>query len=798
MDQPKTAPQATGTSTPGSAPADDPGAAHARAYPKAVTPLHSNGCALLIGINDYRAFDPSGNCDLKGGAHDTVAIARCCTVLGMDPVDIHILRDDIESSGNPFTIEPKGKTTRAAIQAQLEWLREQLDAGRKGLLWYSGHGAYTEKDGLLLCPSDTDTAFANTISFNGLKTLLGPNAAKNLTVVLDCCHGGPRVDKLGRRSSTLGGDPIEAGAAFDLQIGAIVLAACAPGEQTQQSWFSALAHGAFTWALLSTANQWQAQQQGGNVRMDLDYATLMAKASELLHVLEFEGKPQLYGPPGVDVGKLAALQLGDAPEATSQYPDADRGGVELDPDMRYTLSLGGGLTSTIATSPVSSRLTPLTNCLSTEYWTVNAAFLTAARNGTGSPMTMRATSPSSSWPLPAPGASSNFGMPTNAVWTKATMPTARVWQGTLSDGSIVALDFSGLAAPKAGGIWSGSLTWYLVPGTQGLQALIFGAAGDTLTLQYAAASAPASSQWYTMEQSPLTWSPTRSVVTPPRATSALQTTSVAARDNKLLYMSCNCGSGSTSGIFTSSNGSSWTNLNVNQGSFGYLAALDTSVYVACVNEGAISIYDLLSDPRIEAQPYLYAVPWGLVGLNHLLYLVYTGNSDDLPHLSVWSVGKSIEQVGTSTTIMPTQVASMTLAAFNDRLYVACKTAPTSGPSALQVWWYDPSATAAWQLTTGDLSPLPATATCPTLAVFNNRLFLVVVDSSTSHVWLCSTPSDGAAAWSGFQDLTLQMPTLLVNPNVAPVAILGLAALGNSLVLAYGDGTNVYTVQTLAT
>jgi len=260
-----------------------------------VTPFHSNACALIIGINDYRAFDPTGARDLKGGAHDTVAIERCCTVLGMAPANIHVVRNDVESKGNPFVLKGVGDTTRKGLLAELAWLREQLDAGRGGLLWYSGHGAHTSADGLLLCPSDTTGDLGNTIPFRALRDALGPRAAESLTVVLDCCHGGPAVDAFGRPSTTLNSNTIAPGVADDdLQIGAVVLMACAPGEQAQQSWFSALPHGAFTWALLSVANQWEAAQQGGNVAMTLTYRQLLKKATILLDALEFEGTPQLY------------------------------------------------------------------------------------------------------------------------------------------------------------------------------------------------------------------------------------------------------------------------------------------------------------------------------------------------------------------------------------------------------------------------------------------------------------------------------------------------------------------------
>jgi hypothetical protein len=764
-----------------------------------VTSLHSDGCALLIGIDDYRAFDPSGDSDLKGGAHDTVAAARCCTVLGMNPVDIHILRDDVESAGNPFTIRSKGKTTRAAIEAQLGWLREQLDAGRKGLLWYSGHGAHTEKDGLLLCPSDTDATFAGAISFKGLKALLGPNAAQNLTVVLDCCHGGPRVDRLGRRSSTLGGDPIEAGAAFDddLQIGAIVLAACAPGEQTQQSWFSALPHGAFTWALLSTANQWQAQQQGANVRMDLDYATLMAKAGELLRVLEFEGNPQLHGPPGVDVGKLAALQIGNDPEATSPDPDADRGGVELDPDMHYALGFShSDATAVIDTSPISGTST--TSCFSTEYWSLNAAFLTAAAAGTASG-TLTLTAASARPDLPVlPGSFGGFALPTNAAWKQSgSGPSGNVWYAS-RDSSVIVLDFSDLRAPAAGAIWSGTLAWH-VASTTSPDAHIFGTnVGDTLQLSYGSVPSsilPAGATWYKMVLSPLTWSPTTALV--PRGTTipAQSPTSLAVQ-NTTLYMTCYV-PGVTTILFSSSDGVRWAQSTVNADAQGTaLAALGTSLFGAYVGarEGAIVICDMLNPGVSYLDTGIQGTLPALAGVGSTLYMVTAPASGGPPSFTAWSAGTTIHASGAATSIGTAPASAPTLAVFNGKLYLAVLASPGPNLAVVQVWYYNPAdRKPAWKPSTGDLSTLPVSGRSPQLAVFNGRLFLTVTDGASSHVWLCSTGSDDATGWSGFQDLTLQLPGLLDAGSGTR-----LSALGSSLVLAYGDGTDACVVQTLVT
>src|SRR5262249_32099643 len=157
------------------------------------------------------------------------------------PENIHVVCSEVDGESSVALPVARIKdTSQNGIYAQIEWLRAQLEAGDKeGLLWYSGHGAHTNAQGLLLCPSDTTDNLSNTIPFDALRDKIGEKAAKNLMVVLDCCHDGSVADALGRTSTTLGGDPVPEDIADDkMEIGAIVLAACALGEQTQQSSFA--------------------------------------------------------------------------------------------------------------------------------------------------------------------------------------------------------------------------------------------------------------------------------------------------------------------------------------------------------------------------------------------------------------------------------------------------------------------------------------------------------------------------------------------------------------------------------
>jgi hypothetical protein len=462
------------------------------------SPFHSTGCALIIGINDYSAFDSTGARNLKGSVNDAVSVAQLCSDLGMAPEDIHVVCSESDGEGlDQLRVERIKDTSQSGIYAQIEWLRQKLEAGgREGLLWYSGHGAHLADKGLLLCPSDTTADLSNTIPFRGLREKLGPDAARHLAVVLDCCHGGSIVDRLGRTSTTLGGDPVPEHLAGDeMEIGAIVLTACALGELTQQSVFASHWHGAFTWAFLSVLDQWQKVQQGGNVRLDVTYRELMKKTTVLLDALEFEGTPQIYPR---SAGGLAVLQRGYETLATSKTPDANRPTVQMDTGSKgyqwykltsgdtliaYVLSVGG-----TATTAGTSTNFPA----NTEYWFMQ----TTTAPSTSLTVTKLSTMPTASISF----GYQSFTMAQNpTTWNDSRTPsgsagnsgTAPPTPPTFISGAIGltwGLSYGGTAQ-----VWGGSLTWY----STGTSNNLF--SGSTTSTTLTVTNTPAAPTWHSVD-----------------------------------------------------------------------------------------------------------------------------------------------------------------------------------------------------------------------------------------------------------------------------------------------------------
>src|SRR5262245_32103779 len=107
--------------------------------------------ALLIGVDDYTAYDASMNLppdtsNLRGGRNDAVAWYAIARALGIPADRITLLTSpiltlaDLPPGAEGTTLGP---ATRSAILTAIDALGERLDGGdpAQGLLSFSGHGA---------------------------------------------------------------------------------------------------------------------------------------------------------------------------------------------------------------------------------------------------------------------------------------------------------------------------------------------------------------------------------------------------------------------------------------------------------------------------------------------------------------------------------------------------------------------------------------------------------------------------------------------------------------------------------
>jgi hypothetical protein len=361
----------------------------------------NDGYAVLIGVDDYSAFDasrklPKGTTSLSGSINDVKVWWKQCRLLGMTPAQIRVLTspviDHTELEG--ARSENVGPATAAEIRAKVGWLAEKLGQASRptGLLTYSGHGDWLEGKGPVVCPSDVTFVegkggavdLAHALSYADLNALIGHHPAENLTVVLDCCHTGGASDGGAALAavSTNAGRPLSLtwrpmpkdDGAHATQFAGRVLSAAGPSHLAYQSKFDGVDRGAFSWSLTSAMEQWRAVQACRGVRLDVSYGRLVETSKRLLSALWFPQVPALQGPAGL--AGLAVFQHGltAKPALTTPRPNGGRKPLEVDSGLdvwrQYWFNFTDANDTAFATLIiVNSNFTGFST--GTEYWYIN-------------------------------------------------------------------------------------------------------------------------------------------------------------------------------------------------------------------------------------------------------------------------------------------------------------------------------------------------------------------------------------------------------------------------------------------
>jgi hypothetical protein len=388
----------------------------------------NHGYALLIGVNDYAAYDasrdqPKGTSDLPGSVNDVRAWWALCSALGFRPENVRVLASPgIHGEKLPGAGEhTMGEATEKGILDGVKWLTEKLggDATAIGLLTYSGHGDFVEQKGLVVCPTNvTGKDLQHSIPFVDLRAAIdAAHAGANLTVVLDCCHSGGG-GSASRKGLSLTGRPVPKAILDDVkEISGRVYSAAPRDGLAYQAEFAGRYHGALTWALTSTLEQWKAVQQGDSLRLTVSYGESLRRTQALLSALSFKQTPGLHG--GANVADLAVFQSGSDPQPTSPDPDVSPMPMQLDPGMFngapngdyrvYQLTLAS---STVLAKIMATGATPPTGYLAnTEYYWV----LTNLNGSSRVTVTAADYAPSTTAGIPSGVAS--FSWNENAAWS---------------------------------------------------------------------------------------------------------------------------------------------------------------------------------------------------------------------------------------------------------------------------------------------------------------------------------------------------------------------------------------------
>lgn len=489
----------------------------------------SNGYALLIGIDDYSAYDASvgqakGTSDLPGGRNDVRAFWRICLDLGIQPENIRVLtspelkHDELEGAKNANF----GPATESEILKQVDWLAQKLGAEAKpsGLLAYTGHGDYSEAKGLVLCPTDVaGDDLDHAIPFSTLQSkLASKDAAANLTVVLDTCHSGTgaKPQQGGWQVASLRNRRIVAStlksAARDMP-GGRVLAASSVEQSAYQAKFSGVYQGAFSWAIGSVLEQWKLVQEGENVRVTISYEELRSRAEALLKSLSFPQTPQLQAAPEVE--KLSFFHQGLTAHAdeTSKEPDAQPIIQQLDPGTKdyniYSMTYTAGST-TSTSKTLSARTTYNTGTVTftadNEYWSMTSTFNGHVNSpASGATLELDGSAGSQDWPhsggvsgFPVSGALAMFKMPATIPansWVQTTNPPSGTFIMNTSTTSNAGIEFNLTAPVPPSTTWSGNITWYVLARNSPTGFVL--AAGSDTTFTEGTAPSPATNySWY--------------------------------------------------------------------------------------------------------------------------------------------------------------------------------------------------------------------------------------------------------------------------------------------------------------
>lgn len=181
------------------------------------------GRALLVGIDAYEHYE-----QLEGCAADAAAMAEA---LGHN-------EDDSENY-NCKVLGANGSVTKGELLAELRRWLFHPDWRGDSLCHFSGHGYESLLEGRLVT---TDKTVDDAVAMFELVQLAGRSNARNVTIILDCCHSGaaalaPSIQPHGARGVAM------------LPLNVSILAASSGREEAVED--GAVGGGLFTAALLA-------------------------------------------------------------------------------------------------------------------------------------------------------------------------------------------------------------------------------------------------------------------------------------------------------------------------------------------------------------------------------------------------------------------------------------------------------------------------------------------------------------------------------------------------------------------
>ncbi len=270
---------------------------------------NDNAYALLVGVGDYAAFDPSGRADLKGPPHDVAAWLHMMRDLGVPPSQIMIC----VSPRMPFYVPPAhtrdvqfSGTSKAELCAALGWLVKQLDENQaaKAVLTWSGHGTRTDA-GQILCPSDIEArggVLSNALPVTEVAAILSARSRARITAFIDTCHndtgftdavGTARSRALPWQGATTKVVPGE-GATHDV-FGDLVMSSSEVGHVSYEVPVIGGVRGAFSWAASNLIHRYGLVDGVEGTTSGLTFNALARLSPDILKGMLVEQRPRFLG-----------------------------------------------------------------------------------------------------------------------------------------------------------------------------------------------------------------------------------------------------------------------------------------------------------------------------------------------------------------------------------------------------------------------------------------------------------------------------------------------------------------------
>ena len=261
--------------------------------------MQTTSTSLLIAVSDYSNYDrsaglPVGSSNLFSPQNNLTSMWQLLRGIGFAAPDFAITSSPL---CNNFGAHPGfyGEATRDLVLQGVEFVAHNLASSdqTRALIYFSGHGAWDETEGPVLCPTDLrsqEGTLINMVSLAEIEAMMSEIApGKSVTFILDCCDSGlPGTSSPVHRPSLW-----RLGQTAKLRDRDVLFSSTGPRHVGVETRIDGAWHGAFTWALCQAANQFAHRPGEGFLYLDLSLKSLATRAGQLLQGLSIPQTPQL-------------------------------------------------------------------------------------------------------------------------------------------------------------------------------------------------------------------------------------------------------------------------------------------------------------------------------------------------------------------------------------------------------------------------------------------------------------------------------------------------------------------------